>query len=173
MTALMIALRIIHIFSAIFWVGTSLFFLFFFEPALRAAGAAGGAVMSRLIQTPYPAAIASAAGLTVLAGLTMYGIDSHGVQGSWIIQTQGIVLSIGALAGLGAFAVGMFGQFPITKRLSTLSKEIQAAGGQPTPGQQEELRRLQAQLVRWARWAVILMIIAVLGMASAREFGQI
>ncbi len=173
MTGLMIALRIIHIFSAIFWVGTSLFFLFFFEPALRLSGAAGGAVMGRLALTPYPAAMASAAGLTILAGLTMYGIDSKGFLGSWIIQPQGIVLSIGALAGFGAFFVGLFGLNPLAARLAALSKEIQAAGGPPTPQQQELLRSLQERLTRITRWEVALMVVAVLGMASAREFGQI
>ena len=35
-------LRFVHIAAAIFWVGTSLFMLFFLEPTIRSLGADGG-----------------------------------------------------------------------------------------------------------------------------------
>jgi uncharacterized membrane protein len=34
----MIILRLIHILSGIFWVGTAFFFVLFFEPTIKAAG---------------------------------------------------------------------------------------------------------------------------------------
>jgi len=48
----MLILRVIHILLGIFWVGTALFFVLFFEPTIRAAGPAGGAVMGRLALPP-------------------------------------------------------------------------------------------------------------------------
>ena len=42
-------LRFVHIAAAIFWVGTSLFMLFFLEPTIRSLGAEGGKFMQRLL----------------------------------------------------------------------------------------------------------------------------
>ncbi len=44
-------LRFVHIAAAIFWVGTSVFMLFFLEPTIRSLGAEGGKFMQRLLVT--------------------------------------------------------------------------------------------------------------------------
>ena len=48
MHAAVIALRLIHILSAIFWVGTLLFTTFYLFPATAKAGPAAGPVMGNL-----------------------------------------------------------------------------------------------------------------------------
>jgi uncharacterized membrane protein len=85
MNTLMIVLRVIHIFSGIFWVGTSLFFVFFFEPTLKSSGPAGGTVMGKLSSGKFPVVIAISSLLTVVVGFVMYVIDSKGFQASWIL----------------------------------------------------------------------------------------
>jgi uncharacterized membrane protein len=50
MVSLIIILRIIHIFSGVFWVGVSFFNIGFLQPTIRATGAEGQAVMRRLSQ---------------------------------------------------------------------------------------------------------------------------
>lgn len=80
----MIIMRSIHILSGIFWVGTALFFVIFFDPTIKAAGAAGGTVMGRLTLTRFPLAMALSSILTVVIGFLMYWLDSHGFQFNWI-----------------------------------------------------------------------------------------
>jgi uncharacterized membrane protein len=173
MTGLMIVLRIIHIFSGIFWVGTNFFMILFFVPSVRSAGPAGGAVMGKLVASKFSTTIGIAALLTVLAGLTMYGLDSKGFQIEWIAGPSGIVLTIGAVAGILAAGVGLGMQKPISDRMAAVQKEIAAGGGSPTPEQIKELQSLQVRLARASKIAVFLMIIAVLGMVMAREFGTL
>ena len=173
MQTLMIILRILHILSGIFWVGTTLFLVLFLQPIISSSGASGGAVMGRLSLSRFTLAISLSAVFTVVAGFIMYGIDSKGFQTDWILAPQGIVLTIGALSGIGAAAVGVGVQMPANIRLTKLQKEIQAGGGAPTPAQATEIKMLQARIGVASRWGAILMVIAVLGMSTAREFGNI
>ena len=173
MSGLMIVLRVIHIFSGIFWVGTALFFVFFFEPTLKVAGPAGGTVMGKLSSGKFPLVAALASTLTVLAGFTMYVIDSKGFQSSWILRPSGLTLTVGATSGILAAVIGIFIQRPTLARISALQKQILQAGGQPTPEQSVELQKLQARFSMASRWAVVFMVIAVIGMESARELGSL
>lgn len=175
MQILMIILRTIHIFSGIFWVGTSLFFVLFFQPTLKASGPAGGKVAGRLALTRFPLIVSLSSIFTVAAGLTMYWLDSNGFQPNWIVSPPGIVLTIGALAGVLAFLVGGIVLMPANNRMAAIQKEIQAAGASatPAPAQLAEMGRLQARIATASRWGAVLMGIAVLGMTMARELGDI
>ena len=157
MNILMITMRAVHVLSGIFWVGTTFFMLLFLEPAIRAAGKAGSAVMGRLSTTKFP---------------IVYVIDSNVFQISWIVSPPGIVLTVGALAGILAALEGIFVQSPATARMVALQKEIQAAGGPPSPAQVDEMQLLTGKIARASRLSAVLMVIAVLGMTSAREFGE-
>ncbi len=169
----MIILRLIHVFSGIFWVGTAFFFVLFLEPTIKAAGPAGGTVMGRLTLTRFPMVMALASILTVAAGFLMYLFDSGGFQISWISSPSGITLTIGSLAGILAFLLGLFVQMPASARFAALQKEIQTAGGPPTPSQMEEMQVLLDRISNASRWGAVLMVISVLGMTSARELGKL
>jgi uncharacterized membrane protein len=168
-----IILRLLHIFFGIFWVGTALFFVFFFEPILKAAGPAGGTVLGHLALTQFPLVMALSSILTVAAGFTLYGIDSGGFQIGWISTPAGLTLTIGSLAGIVSFLVGLTIQMPANNRISAIQKEIQASGKPPTPAQLQELQGQQERISRASRWEAVLMMISVIGMAMARELGQI
>jgi uncharacterized membrane protein len=168
-----IILRLIHIFFGTFWVGTAFFFVLFFEPTITAAGPAGGTVMGRLTLTRFPMVMASSSILTVAAGFLMYLTDSGGFQINWISTPAGVTMTIGSVAGIIAFLFGLIVQIPASARMAVLQKEIQAAGGPPTPSQMEEMHVLVDRISNASRWGAVLMVIAVLGMAMARELGQI
>lgn len=168
----MIVLRIIHILSGIFWVGTTLFSVLFFTPSIKAAGPAGGTVMGKLALTQFPMAMATSGILTLVAGILMYWIDSGGFQANWISTPPGIIITIGGAAGIFAFLLGLIVQRPASARMAILQKEIQAAG-QPTSSQLNEMRVLQDRVAKTSQWVVALMVIAVLGMAIARELGEL
>jgi uncharacterized membrane protein len=169
----MVILRVIHILSGIFWVGTAIFFVFFLDPAVKATGPAGGSVMGKIASGKFPVWIAIAPLLTVTAGFVMYWIDSKGFQSTWILSPGPLTLTIGAIAGIAAAVVGLFVQRPTLLRMTALQQQIQQAGGQPTPEQAAELKKLQVRFTNASRWAVVLMVIAVIGMESAREVGSI
>ena len=167
-----IVLRLIHIFSGIFWVGTSFFLYFFLQPGVKAAGPAGGAVMGRISTSRFPMVIGLAALFTVLAGFLLYWKDSGGLQLDFITSSAGIMLTLGALGGIVAFGVSFGVQMPVTLRMAAIQKAAQASGQPPTPAQMQELQVLGKRMEVATRWGVIFMIIAVIGMATARELGN-
>jgi uncharacterized membrane protein len=167
MNTLFILLRLIHILFGVFWVGTTLFFVLFFNPVVRAAGPAGGAVMGRLSTTRFSTLMAISAFLTVAAGTIMYVIDSNGFQWAWIISPAGMSLTIGSLAGIAAFLEGLMLQKPAITRLSTIQQEIQAAGGQPSQDHLTEMDALQKKMGKVSLRGAIMMVISVIGMSIA------
>jgi uncharacterized membrane protein len=169
----MLILRSIHILFGIFWVGTALFFVLFFDPTIKAAGPAGGMVMGRLILTRFPLMMALSSILTVGIGFLMYFFDSHGFQFNWISTPPGIALTIGSVAGILAFLLGLTVEMPTTNRMAAIQKEIQTVGQPTSPAQMEELHALQERMTIASRWAAVLMVIAVLGMTMARELGTL
>lgn len=167
----MLVLRSIHILSGIFWVGTALFFVLFFDSTIKAAGPAGGTVMGRLTLTRFPMVMALSSILTVAIGFIMYWIDSRGFHFDWITSPPGIALTIGSVAGILAFLLGLTVEMPTTNRIAVIQKEMKAAGSLPTPSQIEELNVLQERMSVASRWGTVLMVIAVLGMSGTRELG--
>ncbi|RME85345.1 MAG: hypothetical protein D6775_03070 [Caldilineae bacterium] len=156
-------LRFIHIFSAIFWMGTTLFMLFFLEPVIQRAGQAGGQVMQLLAGTTrFPQVIALSGILTVLAGLLMYwrlyGFDPG------IMFGARLPLTLGALAGFLAVITGFAFQNRAVKQLVALGAELAAQNGPPSPAQMGQMQAHQARIALGTRIAGVLMIIAVIGM---------
>jgi hypothetical protein len=168
----MIVFRLIHILAGVFWVGTALFFALFFEQTISTTGPAGGVVMGRLTLTRFPMVMAGSAILTIVAGILMYWSDSGGFNLHWIAGPSGLALTIGSLAGIAAFILGAVVQTPTTARIAALQKEILASGQPPTPAQQETLHALQVRMSQASRWGAMLMVMAVIGMALARELGS-
>jgi len=162
----LIILRLVHIFSGIFWVGSAILLSRFMLPAVRQLGADGSKYLWGFYKyTPFGTAIAVSAGLTSLAGILLYLHPGNVAAFSQIGQ---IVLSIGALAGLGAAGHGgaVLGRLS-AQYVALLDKTI---GQNKAPTQQEtaEIQGLGAKLGQHTQISLILMVIAVIGMASAR-----
>jgi hypothetical protein len=163
-----LAFRLIHIVSGVFWVGGAIFIAMFLLPTLRSVGPAGGPVMSYLMQVrKLPVYMMGAAILTVLSGLGLYWRDSAGFVGTWVRSGTGLVFSLGALLGLGAVGLGMGVAAPVGKRLGVLAAAVQAEGG-PTADEAAEMQRLQPRLASASTWVAILLLLATAAMAVAR-----
>jgi uncharacterized membrane protein len=168
MNSIIIILRIIHIFGGIFWVGVSFFNIGFLQPAVRATGAEGQAVMrhltqkTRLLLTTYTAST-----LTLLSGLILYWIVS-GFQWSFLLSGYGLTLTIGGVAGIVAWLFALIVVRGIFSQMQRIGQEIQAQGAPPTPQQMSEMQALGARLVKVGQIALVFMIVAVLGMSAAR-----
>jgi len=158
-------LILLHVFFGILWGGGAIALGFFIVPAVLEAGPGGGAVMAGVVKRRFPTAMTAFSLIVVLTGLRLYSMD---VSAAWLGTPQGIVLSLGGLAGLGALLIGVFAQKPTAERLAALGAQIAAAGAPPTPEQAAELQALRQRLGKVARLTAWHLIVAALLMASHR-----
>jgi uncharacterized membrane protein len=169
MDAYLIALRIVHIGAAVFWAGSALLFFFFIEPTVKAIGPAGGQFMGHAIGTrKMPMYITAAATLTVLGGALLYWEASAGFDLDWVTSATGLGFTVGAVAAIIAWILGLVVVAPSVKAMGSLGAEIQASGGPPSEAQAAEMERLDRRLKGIGRLDTVLIILAVLTMATAR-----
>ena len=95
-------LILLHVVFGILWAGGATVLGLFVLPAVVDAGPAGGAVMAGVVKRRMPVVLTMAAALVVLTGLRLYMLRFSSV---WLTSPEGIVLSLGALLGLGAFVL--------------------------------------------------------------------
>ena len=159
-------LRLIHILAAFSWFGLGMVMAIYVVPAATAAGESGARFFKSLMtNTRFPMAFPIASVLTTLAGILLYlvgGARDH------FSSTGNLVLAIGAIAGL--LAAGHGGA--ATGRATTaygeaLNKYVQ--DNQPISAEgTNALRALGAKVGIHSRISFALMVIALIGMASAR-----
>jgi hypothetical protein len=155
--------RIIHVFSGIFWVGTTMFMVAFLEPTIRASGEAGGKLMGRLVSgTRLSLAMGLTGWATAISGLLMYAPLTNFAPS--VVFGLRLPLTLGALAGVAAGMVGTLFQGRASGQLTALNKEIAGAGRPPTPDEGQQIGALQAKIYRGSRLSALLMVAAVLGM---------
>lgn len=168
MNVIMIILRIVHIFSGVFWVGVSFFNIGFFQPTVQGTGNEGRKVMQYLTsQTRFTITVYTAATLSLLSGWTMYGI-LFGFRLSVLSSGYGLLLSIGGLAGTIAWVIAIFFVRRVLSQMAAIGKSIQEQGGVPTPEQGSQMQASSAQLMKMGQWGVWLMVVALLGMSVAQ-----
>lgn len=168
MNTLMIVLRIIHIFSGVFWVGVSLFNIGFLQPTIQSTGSEGQKVMQHLTtQTRFTMTVYTAATLSLLSGLSMYWI-LFGFRLSALGSGYGLSLTIGGLAGVIAWFMALFVIRRIIGRMQAVGKAVQKQGGPPNAQQAAELQAAGAQMAQMGRWGIALMVVALLGMSVAQ-----
>lgn len=167
--SLILALRLIHIVSGVFWVGSIIFLTWFLTPAARATGLAGTTVMQQLLGAQRMAAyLVTAMLLTVLSGLMLYRHDSVSFGSGWMHTGSGMTFSTGALLAIIGAAIGVFVNMPLGKRIGSLGASIQAGGRPPTAEQAAAMSALQARLGTFSYIAAALLVLATVAMAVAR-----
>ena len=165
MNSLVIVLRLLHIIGGVFWVGAGLVMFFFIGPTLGATAEAGQKFAQHLMtQTRFTAIVTTSAILTVLAGATLYWIDSDGLSSAWMHSGAGLGFGIGAFFALIGFVFGiMVGN--TNGALAKLGAQIQ---GKPTPEQMAQVGALRKRLSVVSPINAYALIIAALFMAIAR-----
>lgn len=164
-----ILLRIVHIFSGVFWVGAVALVVFFIQPTAAALGPDSQKFMQHLLfRRRITDWVLSAGVLNVIAGLLLYWRASAGLNLNWITSGPGLGFTVGAVAALAAISIGASVTRPSILRSGALGAEIQASGGGPSPEQAAELAKIQARGAAAGRWTLALLIVALLGMATAR-----
>lgn len=164
-TLLVALIRLIHIVAAFLWFGLATAQTFFIMPAAAAAGESGLRFMKVLnTRTSISKALPAAGGITVLAGIVLYllGARNH------FTTTGNIVLAIGAIAGLieaihGGAVIGR------ASTAMTQALETYVVDNQPISSEGVGiLRKMGTELRPHAQLGFTLMMIALIGMGSAR-----
>lgn len=161
-------IRFLHIIAGIVWAGGGLMMNLVIGPAIGATGDVGRQFAGHLInKTPFSKVMMVAGVLTVLAGGTLYGINSNGFSSGWMMTGTGIGFGIGAVAGIVALVFGaMIGN--TNAALAALGAQIQ---GKPTETQMAAMAALRKRQVFVTTGNTICIIISIAFMASARFFG--
>ena len=167
----MLVFRILHITAGVAWAGSVFLFVVLIQPSAAAIGPASGPFMMELLgKRKLVAWLLSLAGTTVVAGLFLYWRLWHdyGDLGDFVSSRWGLSLTIGAVAAIVAFLIGLFGTRPNAARLLDLASRAAASEGGPPPEIAQEIPKVQARLKSLARVALALIAVAVVAMATAR-----
>jgi uncharacterized membrane protein len=164
-----LVLRLLHILSATFWLGSGLFTTFFLVPALASSPASMGQAMNGLQQRRFFLVLPTVAVITILSGMRLLSIDSAGFAPDYFTSGTGRAYAISAVAAIIAFLLSLVVSRPAAVRAGAIAASL---GASPQPGEHErltaELNRVRRRGTNATLWSVVLGIIAASGMAVAR-----
>jgi len=168
MTYVMLILRLLHIVSGAFWVGTVITAVFFIEPTAKALDREGERFFAHLvIRRRLAVVLAIAATVTVVAGALLYWIDSGGLRLEWITTGTGIAFTAGGLSALIALAIAAIILKPEVDRLAAIAdRDVGTAEDPARPPIEDETS--ERRLRRWSLIQVSLLVFTVSAMAVAR-----
>lgn len=156
-------LRLVHIVSAVTWVGMTLTLVVFVYPAI--SGESGYRFLKALYtRTQVGVLFPIVSLLTTICGVLLYLTGS----GSHFSTLGNIVLGIGAVAGLSAFG---HGAMALSGRTQRLTGQLQASLPDGAPADAQKISALDtstADYLRQARITLIMSAVALLGMGLAR-----
>lgn len=164
---IILILRVLHVGGGIMWVGSAALYLLLLIPVARITQAAGAKFL-RTLGPKFGAMMGLVTTVTVISGALLYA--RYAVGGLSFIWTSsaGIAFTIGAIAALGSYALGV-GYFGKTSaKIAKLGAEMQSESGAPAPAQIAEMSRLQSSLQKAYWFDLGLLAIAALTMAIAR-----
>jgi uncharacterized membrane protein len=169
MDVVVLALRIVHIGSGVMWVGGAALFFFYLEPAINTLGQDAEKFVNEVInRRKAPIYFVSISTLAILSGIVLIWRDSNGFQLSWITSSIGLGFTIGGLAALIAWLGGNLLIPRTLGKLTSIGAEIGAAGGPPSPELMARMHAVQERLRLIGLVDIVLLTIAVVGMAVAR-----
>lgn len=161
-------LRIVHIVGGVIWVGGTLTMAFFIGPTIGATAEAGQKFVSHLMNNlKFSNRMSAAAGLTILAGLILYGLDARAGT-AWLRSGMGIGLGIGAGFALIGLVFGiLIGR--TTKAMAQFGAQFQ---GKPTSDQMNQMQAIRKQQATYSNISAAALILALVFMATARYLGM-
>jgi len=112
--------------------------------------------------------IAAAAMLTVLSGLWMYWVFTHGFDSTIVAHGAGLALGIGGLCGIAAAVIGGAVIGRAAERAGKLSQQVaQLPDGEEREATMQSVTALQRRIATFSRLAVVLLVAALVAMTVA------
>ncbi len=167
----MLVFRFLHIVAGTLWVGSAFLFAAFIGPSAAEVGPSAGPLLRVVVKKRKVAKVILGLSVTtVLAGWIMWlrDMDQAGGLGDWLGSSYGLVLTIGGVLATIAGFVGYVGIGLNVERLVDLGGEVDASGGPPSPEQQSRMAHFQSQLEKAGKTDLVLLLLAVTAMATAR-----
>lgn len=160
----MTILLAVHILAAALWVGAGAALTLYLFPAIRGSGAAGGVVVAAMVRRGLPQFMAATAGITILSGLLLYWIWSSGRGAGGLQSAGGIMLTLGAVAGIVAAIIG-------GAILSRGSKELaDLAGATLDEPMQARIAAVHGRMAGASRITLTLLVLALLLMVFGAAY---
>ncbi len=169
MKAELLILRLVHILSGIFWVGSLIFTSFFLIPAIGSSPAVAGPVMAALQKRRLFTILPIAALLTIASGLRLLSIASAGFSSAYFSTATGRTFAASAVAATVAFLLSVLISRPGFVRIGRLGASL-AIGTDEGARQRitAEMQRLSRRVTIANAIVVALLLSAAAGMATAR-----
>jgi hypothetical protein len=167
----MLVFRLLHILAGVLWVGSSFLFVAIIGPSAAEVGPSAGPLLEAAVKKRKAAKVVTWFGIVaVIAGWVLWLRNASQATslGDWVASSYGLVLTIGGVLATIAAIVGYSGVGRNVERMVDLSGEVAALPGPPTPEQQGELDRLGGALERHGKLDLVLLLLAVIAMATAR-----
>jgi uncharacterized membrane protein len=164
-----LVLRFIHIVASVCWAGGGFIFFLFVEPTAKALAPTGMQFVQYMVtKRRFSIFMVISSSLTVLSGALLIWQRAGGQWLNYVQTGPGLVFTIGSAVGILVYFIGMFGVNPRAVKLAKIGKEIQAAGGPPTPAQGAELHKLDREMSVLSLADFLLVALSLALMASAR-----
>jgi hypothetical protein len=141
-------LRILHIGSGVFWVGSTLVLAATITPALKGAGETGQKFVDHLVKhKKFGTNSAGAGSMAGIAGLLLYWRDSQGLTSLWMRSSTGIGFGVGAIFGLIAFIFGVLTDRKL-KAMAELREQLESTPSAEKTSQLQILEKQQAAYLK-------------------------
>ncbi|HVX88796.1 MAG TPA: hypothetical protein VG940_07720 [Gemmatimonadales bacterium] len=165
----MLILRLLHVLTGIFWVGTMTFVTLFLIPSLKEDGALMGRVFGGLVKRNYMVVMPLVAILTILSGLAMIWVTSGGHLDMYMQTPSGHTFTMAGGLGIVGFLIGMFVARPAGMKAAGLGQQMAAATDPAAKAAlQAEIAALQKRNGFATTLVTVLVLAAAAGMAIAR-----
>lgn len=165
----LIALRFVHVVASVCWAGGGFIFFLFVEPTAKTLAPTGVQFVEHMIaKRRFSFFMVISSTLTLLTGALLLWQFAGGRWNGYVNTGPGLGFTLGSVAGVVVYLIGMFGVNPRAQRLSKLGKDIWAAGGQPTPEQGAELMKLDKEMSILGLADFVLVALSLALMATAR-----
>jgi hypothetical protein len=167
----MLVFRVIHILAAIAWGGSLFLLVLYLQPTAKAVGPAAGPFMRELLgNRRLGAVLLQLAGTTIVAGGFLYwhDLDEYGGLGEFTKSSFGVWLTIGAVAAISAFLLGVLVTKPTMDRMLAAGARVAQGGDTPPADAVQQVAALQARARSLAKVNLTLVAIAAFAMSTAR-----
>ena len=169
MIVYLIILRLIHVVASLGWAGGSAIVFLFIEPTAKALEPAGMEFLQYMVKKRrFSLFMVVCSTLTVLSGALLFVQDASGQWLTWMKTGPGLGFTLGSIAGVAVYLVGMFGVNPRAMKISKIGAQIQASGGPPSPEQAAELQKLDKEMTTLSMIDFWLVLLSLALMGTAR-----
>ena len=165
----LLVLRLIHVVASVCWAGGAFIYFLFITPTAKALAPTGMQFVQHMVtKRRFSVFMVISSTLTVLSGALLIWQFASGNWLGYVKTGPGLGFTLGSIAGIVVYIIGMAGITPRAVKISKIGGEIQAAGGPPTPEQSAQLQKLDRELSALDLADFVLVALSLALMATAR-----